>query len=225
MRWWPQAQGILAGRDEVAGGTWFGVTRSGKWAAVTNYREPNPDRQQASSRGELVVNFLNADISAAGFVESLSEKADDYNGFNLLLSDGDHVFWFSNREFSSGASAVALEPGIYGLSNHLIDTPWPKVELAKKRLSNLLASEDIQPNLLMELLFDDSTPPGDQLPDTGVGLAKERLLSSMFIASQSLQYGTRCTTAMTITCDNHLVVAEKSYPDQSVLEFSFEARH
>lgn len=223
MHWWTQPDPILAGRDEIAGGTWLGASRNGAWAAVTNYREPNGNTQPAQSRGELVVEFLRSNVMLEQFAIQLNQSAGRYQGFNLLFGDGRQVFWFSNRADSDRAEAIALKPGVYGLSNHLIDTPWPKVELAKQRLSDRLVCSDIASDSLLDILQDTTIPADDQLPTTGVGLERERVLSSMFIADEDLQYGTRCTTAIKISRHRRFTVVERSYPDRSVVDFSFDA--
>ena len=121
LDFWPESGDLLAGRDLQAGGTWFGVTRGGRWAAVTNYRTPAERRTGATSRGKLVSDFLTGAGSAASYLEELATADDDYNGFNLLLGDGGGVYHYSNRS----GETTKLEPGCYGLSNHLLYTPWP----------------------------------------------------------------------------------------------------
>ena len=227
MHWWPSDlvsgdHSLLAGRDERAGGTWFGVTRSGDWAALTNFREPVADRQNAKTRGELVTSFLLGKHSPTQFVEKLKRVVRDYNGFNLLMSNHQGVFCLTHRIDESDVQVESVKPGLYGLSNHILNSDWPKVRLAKARLMAEIEREKVQANKLVWTLFDSTHPDDKQLPDTGVGLETERLLSPMFIANEELQYGTRSTAAMTITHSGKIEVAEKSHPGGSLVEFQFK---
>lgn len=184
---WPEAPAVLAGRDLAAGGTWLGVTRGGRFAALTNFREPG--RPQGSrSRGLLVSEYLQAAQSPAAYAEAVMADADHYSGFNLLLGDADSLLVLSNR----GTSPRALPPGVYGLSNHLLDSNWPKVGRAREALRAQLDAPAVGP--LMDLLADDAAAPDADLPDTGVGLALERLLAPPFIRSPG--YGTRSSAAL-----------------------------
>ena len=227
MHWWSDTQssrnpGWLAGRDDVAGGTWLGIARSGAWAALTNFRESGSDRPDAKTRGELVTSFLREQQSPTQFIKDLQRSRQDYNGFNLLMSKpGQGIFCLTNRVNEADLRVESLQPGIYGLSNHLLNSDWPKVELAKASLAARIEHEEIRPSELVRALFDNTHPDDKQLPDTGVGLEKERLLSPMFIASEELQYGTRCTTAVTITHGGEIAVAEQTYPSGSLVEFEF----
>lgn len=190
-RFWPEAPQLLAGRDLAAGGTWLGVTRQGRFAALTNYREPRPV-SGGQSRGLLVSRFLAGTDSPWSHAQQVAAAADDYAGFNLLLGTPDELVIVSNR----GTAPRRLEPGVHGLSNHLIDTPWPKVEKAKAGLqANLLAGDvATEEAALLALLADTHQAPDMALPDTGVGLAMERLLSPLFIRSPL--YGTRASTVL-----------------------------
>lgn len=187
--WWENGSGILAGKDLRAGGTWLGVTRTGRVAALTNYRDPSLMLPDSPSRGELVTGFLKARSSPGEHLEALSERASGYNGFNLVAGDERGIFWYSNR----GGEVRRLGPGIHGLSNHLLDTPWPKVEKSKHALRRILeAGKDLDPEALFSMMRDESLAPDNALPDTGVGLEWERILSAIFIRSP--EYGTRSTT-------------------------------
>ncbi len=188
---WPDAPRVLAGRDLEGGGTWLGITTNGRFAALTNYRDPSRVLTAAPSRGDLVRRFLAGADSPLTFRVGLEEVGARYNGFNLLFSDGQSLQTYSN----CGGCAGELEPGIYGLSNHLLDTPWPKVAQGKSELARALqALPDDGP--LMELLRDDRIAPDDELPRTGVSLEWERLLSAAFIRSPT--YGTRSSTVLLI---------------------------
>jgi uncharacterized protein with NRDE domain len=189
--WWPDHPHILAGRDLEAGGTWLGVTRTGRFAALTNYRDPEQRRAGVRSRGALVADMLESDASVAEGLTHLRAVGGDYNGFNLIFSDGERLGIYE----SARGAGRELGPGIYGLSNHLLDTPWPKVQNAKSRLeAALLGLTDTAP--LLDLLRDDRPASDAQLPQTGVSLEWERLLSSAFVRTPD--YGTRCSTIIRI---------------------------
>jgi uncharacterized protein with NRDE domain len=190
---WGDAPSILAGRDLEAGGTWLGIARGGphgyKFSVLTNYRDPGRHKQNAPSRGSLVADFLRGDMSIDAYLDRLHPA--DYNGFNLLLGDGRRLVAYSNV----AQERHELGPGIYGLSNHLLDTPWPKVGAGKTALTAALAAlPDEAP--LFRLLRDDRIHPDDRLPATGVPLEWERLLSAAFIRSPD--YGTRCSTVVKV---------------------------
>lgn len=186
-RFWPEAPAVLAGRDLAAGGTWMGVTRGGRFAALTNVREPG--RAQGSrSRGLLVSEYLLSGASPLDYATAVMAAGDDYSGFNLLVGDGAALVVCSNR----GTPPTSLPPGVYGLSNHLLDSPWPKVVRAREALRAQAAAPGVEG--LMRLLADDAAAPDEDLPDTGIGLAMERLLSSPFIRSPA--YGTRSSTVL-----------------------------
>ncbi|MBW1819114.1 MAG: NRDE family protein [Deltaproteobacteria bacterium] len=200
------APDVLAGRDQRAGGTWLGITRTGRLAAITNYRDPASIKDHAPSRGELVSNFLLGTDPPKIYLRRLDGKADEYNGFNLILGDGQALYWYSGR----AGEIRALEPGIYGLSNHLLDTPWPKVARGKEALRRLLAEQgSVSPEALFALLSDRSRPDDADLPDTGVGLELERLLSPLFITSPD--YGTRSSTILTIDERERVHFSERTF--------------
>ena len=203
---WMDAEGLLAGRDLQAGGTWMGVTRSGRFAALTNYREVPGYIPGAPSRGALVVDFLRGAMSPAVYLNDLAEQAADYNGFNLLVGDRLGVYYASNK----GAGPQPLSPGLYGLSNHLLDTPWPKVVRGKAALQQAVQADSLQPEGLITIMTDTTPGPDRALPDTGVGLIRERALSPMFIASPN--YGTRLTTALVVDQAGHVSFIEHTYP-------------
>jgi uncharacterized protein with NRDE domain len=192
--WWPQPR-ILAGRDGQAGGTWLGLASDGRFAALTNYRDPGgAQRPQAPSRGELVPETLAAKLTASSRLQQLHERGAHYNGFNLLFSDGEQLAIYE----SVPDRGALLSPGVYGLSNHLLDTPWPKVMSAKAALAQALAHlPDETP--LLHLLRDQTVAPDEQLPRTGLTLEWERLVSSAFVRAPG--YGTRCSTIALI--DRH----------------------
>jgi uncharacterized protein with NRDE domain len=189
--WWPSHPGILAGQDLEARGTWLGVTRTGKFAAITNFREPSQRKTGAPSRGQLAVDYLSGQQSPREYLEELAAHASDYNGFNLLLADQENMFCFSSVE----NKIEEVEPGIHGLSNRALDTPWPKVEIGRTSMGEALEAklpESTLPERLLAILSNDKQAVDDALPDTGVGLVWERKLSSALIVSAD--YGTRCST-------------------------------
>jgi uncharacterized protein with NRDE domain len=188
-QWWSEHPHLLAGRDLQAGGTWMGVTRSGRFAAVTNFRDPSERRSTALSRGTLVTQFLLGDEEPARFVAGLASRAAGYNGFNLLAGDAGSLFYFGSRE----GEVRAVEPGVHALSNHLLDEPWPKVAKAREAMR---ASLDRGDEPLFAMLSDASPAPDEALPDTGVGLERERWLSSILITGET--YGTRASTVLRV---------------------------
>jgi uncharacterized protein with NRDE domain len=202
---WPEAPRVLAGRDLQRGGSWFGVSTSGRVAAVTNYREARGGMPHGKSRGMLVFDYLNGEERVEEYLERIRPEADCYGGFNLLLGDAGRLYHFSNR----GAGITAIPPGIHGLSNHLLDTPWPKVVTARQRLEKLLRKDEPQPDELLTLVSDSTPFPDQLLPDTGVGLERERMLSSLFISGDF--YGTRSTTILMIDRENRVTFLEQSY--------------
>jgi len=202
--WWTDRSDILAGRDLVAGGTWIGITRSGRFAAVTNYRDPAQARPDAPSRGSLVRSFLESGATLAEGLANLRKVGADYNSFNLLLSDGERLGVYE----SVRGEGRELGPGVFGLSNHLLDTPWPKVTTAKSRLQEALR-EGADRQSVLALLRDETPAPDQELPRTGVKLATERLLSSAFI--RSADYGTRSSTLISIDRSRQVCFNEWSW--------------
>ena len=205
VAFWEDAPQVLAGRDLKEGGTWMGITRGGKFAALTNFRDPGGVKTGAPSRGQLVSNFLTGSESAASYMDRISRPAQEYNGFNLICGDPKDLFVYSNR-----GEIKKLEPGIYGLSNHLLDSPWPKVIKGKKALS--AAMNEKVPDLeaaLFTILSDRKMAPENKLPSTGIGLEWERLLSSIFIESPT--YGTRSSSVLLIGKNQWVKFVEKVF--------------
>ena len=189
--WWEDHPNIYAGRDLQDGGTWLGISKTGRFAAITNVRAPAERNEDAPSRGTLVANFLDSNATAAEYVAHISASADDYNGFNLLIHDGQELVWFSNKGQSDPRNGQPLAPGIYGLSNALLDVCWPKVVRTKAQFASLLC-QGAPDETYFDMLTDTTTAGDCRLPSTGVGIERERLLSSVFIASPD--YGTRNST-------------------------------
>jgi uncharacterized protein with NRDE domain len=215
---WPGQPSILGGRDleacanEKSCGTWLGITRSGRIGMLTNYRDPANIDPQAPSRGRLVSDFLAGSADPLDYLKDVVLRAGQYNGFNLVAGDPNRLLYYSNY----GQDIRTLEAGLYGLSNHLLETPWPKVQRAKLRIGNLMKQPVPDPEALLSALFDDETAPDDQLPDTGVGIERERMLSSVFIKSPS--YGSRCSTVVMVDKSNRAFFAERVY---DVSDFSY----
>jgi uncharacterized protein with NRDE domain len=213
---WSESPQVLAGRDIQAGGTWMGVSRDGRFALLTNYRDPSRFRKDAKSRGLLVSDFLKANVPARDYLQSVLEHASEYNDFNLLAGSADGIFNFSSMN-SSGTAVQEIAPGIYGMSNHLFETPWPKVVRARQGLTAALSRKD--QSQLKESLFavlSDPTPALDEhLPETGVGIEKERALSSIFITMPG--YGTRCSTLLLIKTNGEIEYSERTFqPDRTL---------
>jgi uncharacterized protein with NRDE domain len=217
-RFWDDAPEVLAGRDLTRGGTWLGVTRGGRFAAVTNYRDPRALMPDAPSRGHLVADFLRGSESPARYLARVAEAGARFNGFNLLAGDAGSLHYYSNR----GGAPRRLAPGVYGLSNHLLDTSWPKVEAGKRALAALVtAGGELEIEGLFRVLSDREPAEDSRLPDTGVGLEAERMLSPLFITGP--RYGTRCSTVILAGRDRRVEFVERTFvPGAALWE---EARH
>ncbi|MEW6187902.1 MAG: NRDE family protein [Thermodesulfobacteriota bacterium] len=202
---WENHPRVLAGRDLKEGGTWLGITRRGKFAAITNYRDPASVKSGAPSRGQLVSDFLTGTDSAASYIKKVTRHGQRYNGFNLLCGDRQDLFVYSNR-----GKTENLEPGLYGLSNASLNTPWPKVVKAKKILSSVLRQRgDQMESTLFTMLNDRKTAPLNRLPATGVSREWEKRLSAVFIRSPL--YGTRSSTVVRIGRNGRVTFVEKSF--------------
>ncbi|MFC4274413.1 NRDE family protein [Achromobacter aloeverae] len=190
---WDDGSGIIAGRDLKSGGTWMGMTRGGRYALVTNFRDPMRVLPDAPSRGDLVGDFLLGKETPAEYMARIDAQGARYNGYNLIVGDLDGAWYGSNR----GGPARPLAPGIYALSNHLLDTPWPKLARTKAAFTRLL-QERAQPDIdgLLDALADRSAAPDAELPDTGISLERERFLSSPFIVDPV--YGTRSSSVLAL---------------------------
>ena len=203
---WTDAPHVLAGRDLEKGGTWLGVTRDGRWAAVTNYRDGTRPETGSRSRGELVARYLLKGSSAASYAAAVVSAGSEYHGFNLLVGDTEGVHYVSNH----GAQPQALRPGIYGLSNHLLDTPWPKVARGKRDMEALLGANSEDPTEpLLALLADRRPAAAEALPETGVSRDWEKLLSSAFIRAPG--YGTRASSVLLIEYSGAASLCERSF--------------
>ena len=202
MGWWHDNEEILAGRDLQAGGTWLAVHRSGRLSTVTNYRE-TPPIAAARSRGELVAGFPADSARPGDFLDTLDGSL--YSGFSLLVTDGNELAYGSNR----GTEKSVLAPGVYGLSNAALDTPWPKLVRAREGLRSLLTTGAPRLDDLLDLVADRRPAEPDEVPRTGLPFEHERALSSPFIVGPD--YGTRCSTAIVCRQDGHVEVAERRF--------------
>ena len=210
MDFWEDCPDVLAGRDLQGGGTWLGVSRSGRFAALTNYREPVVSRPDAPSRGHLVGNFLSGNCPPSDYLEKVSAVGSSYSGYNLMVGDTSGLYYQSNRR----DGVQMLTPGWYGLSNHLLNTPWPKVEKGLERFKTVVSGDGpIDTIGLFQLLMDGDRAPDDRLPHTGVSLEWERILSPMFIRSPG--YGTRSSTVVLIDRIGCVQIAERTFTPES----------
>ncbi|MGZ3181087.1 MAG: NRDE family protein [Telluria sp.] len=207
---WPAHPHVTAGRDLRGGGTWMGISQLGadgpRFAAVTNIRAPAEFRPDAPTRGALVADFLSGDWSAADYLAHLARTAQDYNGFNLVLGDRNALLWYSNRGDGDERNGKPLEPGIYGLSNALLDSPWPKVVRTKAQFASLLC-QGAPEDAYFDMLADTTRAPDMRLPETGVPLETERMLSAVCI--QSPEYGTRTSTVVTLSANGSAALSER----------------
>lgn len=203
--WWSDTEPpILAGRDLQAGGTWLGLTHAGRFAALTNFRDPQRSLKQGPSRGSLVVSLLESDLPVAASLERLVAIGADYNPFSVLLSDGRDLGIY---ESVLGRGRL-LGPGRYGLSNHLLDTPWPKVETLKSRMVSS-RGRLLDKSSALALLRDECPAPDEALPQTGLSLERERLVSSIFVRDET--YGTRCSTLVRVDAEGQVEFDEWSW--------------
>lgn len=217
---WGDAPHLLAGRDLVAAGTWLGITRKGRIAAVTNYRDPANAKPNAPSRGKLVSDFLLGGLDSLSYLDLIRREKDFYNGFNLILGERDRIQWYSNRS----DTVTPLLPGVHGLSNHFLNTPWPKVVRAKTLFEDLLhPGKNLSTESLFRLLKDQTMAADDRLPRTGVPLDWERLLSPIFITSPT--YGTRSSSLVLIDKEDRVTFMDRTFnghPEPvSTSEFEF----
>ena len=197
---------LLAGQDLTQGGTWLGLTRSGRFAAVTNIRSPGSAAGR-KSRGNLTSNFLLSNEPATDYLQNLQDSVNDYAGFNLLLGDQNGLYYLN----SLSAQIEKISPGIYGLSNATLDSDWPKVILGKAAIRNLLDDGDASIDALTAIMMDREQAPDSQLPQTGIPLELERQLSPSFIVNPQREYGTRCTTAIVIDEQGAVSFSEQNY--------------
>jgi uncharacterized protein with NRDE domain len=206
LNWWQDDPRILGGRDLKANGTWLGVARSGRFGVVTNYRDLQAPVESAPSRGQLVPRFLTGATSPKEFLDDLRGAAPRYSGFNLLVGGTRSLYYFSNR---GGNAPTALAPGVYGLSNHLLDTPWPKLARTRERFNALLTQPEIAPEDLFSMLADREQATGPDLPSTGLPEDWERVVSAPFIVNE--RYGTRCSSVLLVERTGRTILQERRF--------------
>ncbi len=215
---WPEHPNVLAGKDLTGGGTWLGVTKSGYFAMLTNYRDMAKIKANAPTRGKLVLDYLAGEFDASNYLQALDASASLYNGYNIILGTLNDPWYFSNQNHK----LFRLGTGLYGLSNALLDTKWPKVEIGKETFKGIIEQESLNTEALFSFMYDKTLAPDEKLPDTGIGYEKEKLLSSMFIELPG--YGTRNTTVLVKDKNNNVQIVERTYSqlNDSTSELKFE---
>ena len=212
MDFWHNKPYILAGKDIEQGGTWFGINKNKRFAAITNFRDPFSIKQNAPSRGEIIIDFLDSNKNIKSYINEFKKKAGVYNGFNLLLGDKDSIFWFSNLKNET----EKIKIGIHGISNKFLNTAWPKIEFGKKALQQII-NEKITYKSLFSLLTNRTIASDTSLPNTGIGIEWERILSPLFIKSDI--YGTRSSTIMLINKNKNIDIIERTYNPENHLKY------
>ncbi|MCF8111770.1 MAG: NRDE family protein [Desulfobacteraceae bacterium] len=210
LEFWQENPDILAGQDLQGGGTWLGVTRKGKIGAVTNFREPaSLVSRGEESRGRLVKDYLEGDMPPAEYLAEVEKNKESYSGFNVVIGDTGRLWWYSNKN----GGIVRLTPGIHAVSNHLLNTSWPKTEKIKRKMREMISnSPTIDPYEVLDMLFDRTPAPDSSLPDTGVSLQWERMLSPVFVASPD--YGTRSSSVILVESSGRLIFCERTFSHQ-----------
>lgn len=204
--WWQDHPQVFAGRDLQGGGTWMGVTKDGRFAAITNVRNPAENRPDAPSRGMLVSNYLIGKCTAQEYIAEIDSHAAEFNGFNLLIGDHDTLIWYSNKAGDDARNGKPLAPGIYGISNGGLDSCWPKVVRTKAQFASLLC-QCAPEEAFFDMLTDTTRASDCRLPKTGVSMELERVLSSVCIESSN--YGTRVSTVVKLDAANNAVLYER----------------
>ena len=219
---WEDNSNILAGTDLEGMGTWLGVNTAGNIAFLTNYRHPDYFNRKGPTRGKLVSDFLSGNVNAHDYLSSI-EKPEDYNGFNLVAGNFQELYYFSNIE----NEVRKIETGVHGLSNAFLNTSWPKVVKGKMQLGNALAANQLDNDSLFQILKDEEKPNSSLLPDTGVGIELEKMLSPKFINSE--EYGTVCSTVVKMNRNGMVTFEERTYNNQGEgvekVDFSFNRKN
>ena len=196
---------LLAGKDLESGGTWMGINKSGHWGALTNYRDPSWKREDPPTRGNIVLDYLKQPQSPKPYLDTIKPTANAYMGFNILAGSPDGIFHYSNYS----DEITHIEPGIHGVSNALLDTPWPKLDAAKNALSEKVKSDDLEPDSLFKILGNTQVADDRELPKTGIPYKWEKAVSSIFINTGD--YGTRCSTLLFIKKTGEMTFIERRY--------------
>jgi uncharacterized protein with NRDE domain len=202
---WPENPSLLAGRDLEAMGTWLGITKQGRISMLTNYRDPVNINPTAPSRGKLVSDFLMSDTPPETYLLEVAKRGSRYNGFNLVAGNESELWYYSNY----GGAIEKMATGYHGLSNHLMDTPWPKVQGGKSEFARIVIDSNANPDMLLDFLYNEERAADDLLPNTGLALDWERALSSMFIKTTG--YGSRSSTVILINQKNEVSFTERVY--------------
>lgn len=207
--WWEDAPHILAGKDLSKGGTWLGVSKTGRICALTNYRDPSEFSADKESRGHIVRSFLEGEMHTRMFLEELDRGKERYPGFNVVAGTKEAIYSFSSK---SGEPPSKLPPGIHSVSNAFMNTPWPKIMKTKKKLAEWVDNDEQGDySGLFDLLADETHAPDEQLPQTGVSLEWERLLSPVFIKSKNKNYGTRSSTVVLMKQNDSIEWMERTF--------------
>lgn len=218
---WEDEPMILAGRDLKQMGTWFGITKTGRFAALTNYRDFNKptNKRKLVSRGEIIHNFLAGSMKPEEYLQMIHEIKEQYDGFNVIVGNPHELYYYNNI----AQEIKRIPTGTHSVSNHMLNTSWPKVINGKQRLKKyVLNQKKIDPNVLLDLLADNTEAKDNELPDTGIGLELERKLSPLFIKTE--HYGTRSSTVLLIDKQQHVTFIERTYKNgifQSDQTFAF----
>lgn len=208
---WIEDKSVLGGRDKLSKGTWLGITKSGRFIAITNYRDPTLEKEDVTSRGIITKEYLLGKADANSFISKLSTERNLFNGFNVIMSDDacNSLCHYSNITNKS----IKLSNDIHGLSNHLLNTNWPKVNLLRNDLMSVIESESFDIIELIKILKNESFAADNALPNTGISFDLERKLSPVFISLKG--YGTRCSTALLLDYNNELSFMEVSYNENT----------
>ena len=217
---WKSQPTLLAGKDLEANGTWLGITKEGKIAAITNchdgdFEEAIPAKKK--SRGKIVTDYLASPLSPEDFLNELIEEKDAYLPFNVLLGTVDQLFHFNSLE----QSFTPLKPGTHSISNATLNTPWPKVRRTKEQINKLASEKDAYMESLFQMMMDETPAPDDQLPNTPLPLDLNRKVSAPFIKTD--EFGTRCTTLILVDQENNVTFVERTYDHtQNYVDRTFE---
>jgi uncharacterized protein with NRDE domain len=207
---WEERPDVLAGRDLKGGGTWLGITRGGRIAAITNFRDLGALKVNAPSRGLLVGDYLLGNDDPEEYLRDLKDRAGAYSGFNIVVGQVDELCYFSNMD----STILKIPEGFHGMCNNFINTPWPKVERAKALLGSIISEhEELPCEAIFDVLADRSRPDDSMLPDTGVGLEWERILSPIFVETEG--YGTRSSTIIIVKRDGGAIFVERVFDGEA----------
>lgn len=216
VHFWQDEPNILAGRDLEKMGTWMGVTRQGRFAALTNYRDPEEVTEGKRSRGEITLGALKHKGNMHDYLTALADRDSLYTGYNLIAGDSESLYYYSNLS----KSIQKLGRGIYGLSNHLLNTEWPKVKIGKDGLRRIITEQEGDlPEKLFSILGTSDRAPDHLLPNTGVSLELERLLSPLFIKSDN--YGTRSSSVLLMS-QQLVYLQERVFSEKGISKQEYE---